>query len=126
MTERLICGLILIVAITQFLPILGLLGVDKLNAAYGITITDPNLEILMRHRAVLFGLLGAFIAFAAFTPAYQPLAFIAAAISLLSFFWLVWSVGDPNPSIKKLVMADVVAAITLIAAVLLYYLKKPL
>ena len=30
----------------------------------------------MRHRAVLFGLLGLFFIYAAFYPAYQPLAFV--------------------------------------------------
>lgn len=35
-------------------------------------VIEPNLEILMRHRAVLFGLIGAFMVFAAFKPGIGP------------------------------------------------------
>ena len=48
-----------------------------MQGLYGIPIDEPNLAILMRHRAVLFGLLGVFMLIAAFRPLYQPLALIA-------------------------------------------------
>ncbi len=124
MTDRILSGLILLVAITQFLPILGVLGVDKLNTAYGVSITDPNLEILMRHRAVMFGLLGTFIAYSAFRPDLQILGFIAAAISIGSFFWLAWSIDNYNPAIGKLIIGDIVATVGLVAAVILYFFKN--
>lgn len=124
MAERIICGLMLVVALTQFLPVLGVMGVDRLNMAYGISISDPNLEILMRHRAVLFGLLGLFIGYAAFTPALQPMAFIAAALSIFSFFWLAWSVGDFNLAIRKIVIGDVIATVALMTALALYLTRK--
>lgn len=40
-----------------------------------------GLEILMRHRAVLFGLLGAFLIFAAFKRAYQTVAYLGGFFS---------------------------------------------
>jgi hypothetical protein len=49
-----------VVGIIHQLPLTGVLSVSRLQVLYGVTITDPNLEILMRHRAVLFGILGAF------------------------------------------------------------------
>ena len=62
MVERAISGLLLVVAVIHLLPIAGFVGVDRLGSLYGIEITDRNLEIMMRHRAILFGILGAFIA----------------------------------------------------------------
>ena len=38
---------------------------------FGIALDEPNLQILMRHRAVLFGLLGALLVAAAFIPALR-------------------------------------------------------
>ena len=82
MYERLIAGLILVIAVIHLLPLSGFFGVERIAALYDIKIDDANVEILMRHRAILFGILGVFFVYAAFTPAVQPLAFVAAFISL--------------------------------------------
>jgi membrane protein DedA with SNARE-associated domain len=76
----------------------------------------------MRHRAILFGLLGIFLAYTAFKPALQPMAFFAAFISISSFFYLTYSIGEYNSAIKKVVIADFIAAICLALAVIFYVL----
>ncbi|MEH6405587.1 MAG: hypothetical protein V7750_19605 [Sneathiella sp.] len=124
MYERIITGLMLVVATIHILPIIGFVGIDRLAALYEIKINDGNLEILMRHRAVLFGILGGFLAYAAFTPSNQPLAFLAAGISLLSFLFLTFSVGEFNDAIQKVVIVDIVALVCLFGAIVLYFLKK--
>jgi hypothetical protein len=124
MYERIITGLMLVVAVIHLLPISGFFGVEQLTSLYGIEITDGNLKILMRHRAMLFGILGGFFAFAAFKPAIQPIAFLAAFISVASFFFLCFSVGEFNDAIRKVVIADVVASVSLLAAIVLYLVKS--
>ena len=124
MYECIFSGLLLVVAVIHLLPISGFFGVVRLASLYGITITNADLEILMRHRAMLFGVLGAFFAYAAFNPAVQPIAFIVAFVSLASFFYLSFSVGDFNDSIRKVVIADVVALSCLCVAILLYFIKS--
>ena len=124
MVERAISGLMLVVAVIHLLPITGFFGVDRLASLYGIEITDGNLEILMRHRAILFGILGAFFAYAAFNPALLPMAFIAAFASLASVFFLSLSVGDFSDSIRKVVVADVVASVCLMGSIVLYVVKN--
>ena len=113
--------MLLIVAIIHLLPVSGFISTERLSALYGFSIEGPNLEILMRHRAVLFGLLGAFFVYAAFNTAVQPLAFIAAFLSISSFFYLAWAVGDYNSAIATVVKADIIAALSLVVAVVLYY-----
>jgi len=107
---------LVVAAIIHIIPLMGVLGNDRLNTMYAITVTDPNLSILMRHRAVLFGILGFFLLFAAFMPAYQTAALVAGWISVLSFFALAWSIGSYNPSIQRIVNGDVIALVSLIAA----------
>jgi len=124
MYERIITGLILVVAVIHLLPIGGFFSVERLASLYEIKIIDGNLEILMRHRAILFGLLGGFLAFAAFTPTNQPLAFLAASISVASFFFLTFSVGEFNEAIFKIVVADIVATVCLLGAIVLYVIKR--
>jgi hypothetical protein len=105
---------LVIVAVIHLLPLSGVVGVHKLELLYGTPIMDPNLEILMRHRAVLFGLLGMFFLFAAFRPQLQVAAFLLGFISVLSFLWLAWSVGGYNAHIGRVFAADIVALVALV------------
>ncbi len=57
--------------------------------------------ILMRHRAVLLGLVGGLTSLAAFLPQYQNIAFAAGFISVLSYIWLMMSVGGANPQLQR-------------------------
>jgi len=123
MYEGAITALMLVVAAIHLVPISGFLGAQRLSALYGIDVASADLEILMRHRAVLFGILGVFFAYAAFTPAVQPIAFVAAAASLASFFFLAFSASEISPPIRKIVIGDVVAAVCLIGAIILYLVK---
>ena len=86
MSERVITAALLLVALIHLLPIGGAFSAPKLSSLYGVVIDDPNLEILMRHRAVVFGLLVLLFAYAAFNPATQTLAFSIGLVSVLSFF----------------------------------------
>lgn len=104
---------LIIVAIIHLLPLSGVLGSERLSALYGISLDDANLVILMRHRAVLFGLLGCFLLFAAFRPPLQLLAFIAAFASVVSFLWLAWSAGNYNAEVGRVFAADLIALASL-------------
>lgn len=63
--EKVVTGLLMLVGIIHLLPSFGVLWVEHLAALYGVSLGDANHEILMRHRAVLFGLLGIFSMYAA-------------------------------------------------------------
>jgi hypothetical protein len=115
--EKVVTALLVLVGIIHLLPLSGVLGAERLSALYGTPLNEPNLEILMRHRAVLFGLLGAFMVYAAFKPSLQPLAFLAGFLSVVSFIALAWSVGGYNEAIRRVVVADIVAVLALFIAV---------
>jgi hypothetical protein len=112
-------GLIL-AGIIHLLPLSGVLGAERLAALYGFPLGDPNLLILMRHRAVLFGLLGLFLVVSAFRPALQPAAFVAGMVSVVSFLVLAWSVGGYNAQVHRVVVADLVALVALVVGGLAY------
>ena len=120
MRQNLITALMLVVAFIHLVPLVGFFGAGRLSSLYGIESDSPDLEILMRHRAVLFGILGTFFAYAAFNPPLQPIAFAGAALSLAGFFYLAFSVGGYGAPIRKVVVADLIAALCLTAAIALY------
>jgi hypothetical protein len=110
-----------VVGIIHLLPLTGVLGVSHLQSLYGVTIDDPNLEILMRHRAVLFGILGAFQIYAAFRPGLQLAALIAGAVSVISFLVIAGMVGGYNAGIARVVTADIVAVVCLLVGAFAYW-----
>ena len=114
--EKVVTGLLVLVGIIHLLPVSGVLGVKRLAALYGVSLGEPNLEILMRHRAILFGLLGLFLIYAAFQPALQLIAIVAGVISVVSFIAIAFSVGGYNDAIRKVVIADIIATVGLVAA----------
>jgi hypothetical protein len=113
----LVSGTLVVVAIIHLLPLYGVLSSAQLTSLYGLEFDEPNLEILMRHRAVLFGLLGGLLLFAAFRPALQLIAFVAGFVSVLSFLYLAWSVGGYNAKIGHVFAADILALICLVIGV---------
>ncbi len=116
----LVSAMLVVVAIIHLLPLSGVLGGERLAALYGLSFNDPNLAILMRHRAALFGLLGLFLLFAAFRPQFQAIAFIAGFVSVVSFLWLAWSVGGYNTQVAGVFTADIVALTCLIIGFVAY------
>jgi hypothetical protein len=118
-----IAGLMLVVAGIHLLPASGFLGRRQLQKLYGVEIEKPELEILMRHRAILFGILGGFFAYAAFEPAVQPLAFVAASVSVGSFLYLAISVGSYGPEVRQVIFVDLIAAGCLLAAITPFVLR---
>jgi hypothetical protein len=122
--DKAITGILIILGLLHLLPVVGVVGPDKLAAMYGVTLRDPNLVILMRHRAILFGLLGAFVVYAAFVPAVQPLAFVAVGVSMVTFVLIAYSVGSYNEAIKKVALSDVMGSVLLLVAVGLYVVKS--
>lgn len=118
--KYLVSAMLIVVGVIHLLPLSGVLGSERLASLYGLSFTEPNLEILMRHRAVLFGLLGAFLIFAAFKPAFQTAAFIGGFVSVVAFLYLAWSVGGYNAQVGRVFIADVVALVCLIAGSLVH------
>ena len=50
--RHIVSAALILVAIIHLLPLAGVLGSERLASMYGITVDDPDLLILMRHRAV--------------------------------------------------------------------------
>ena len=122
--QKMITLLFLVAGIIHLMPITGVFGPDKLNTLYGLSFNEPNLQILMRHRAILFGLLGSLLVYAAFRPEIQIIALIGGLLSATSFLVIAWSTGGYNEAITKIVIADVVATVSLLIAALLLAMHK--
>ena len=114
MLENVTIAMLLVVAAIHLMPAVGFVGRSILTKLYGIEIESPDLEVLMRHRSALFGILGSLFAYAAFHPPTRPVAYAAAAASLATFFYLAATVPGTTPAIRKIVLADLIATAALV------------
>jgi hypothetical protein len=74
---------------------------------------------MLRHRAVLFGLLGAFMLWAAAEPALQRAALWAGSASVASFLLLARRARPLSAQLARIARADGIALPLLLAALLL-------
>ena len=118
--QYLVAVMLAVVGVIHLLPLSGALGIERLTSLYGLEFSDPSLVILMRHRAVLFGLLGLFMIVAAFRRSMQPAAFIGGFASVVSFLYLALSTDAYNAQLERVVVADTVALICLFIGLAAY------
>ena len=123
MSKAITCGLLL-VGLINFLPVIGVLSAQKIEAAYGLAAMGSDLEILLRHRALLFGIIGGFVIYAAFVPQFQIVAMVMAAFSMVGFLLLAALVGEHNAAIHKVFLADVIGVVILLVASVLKFIES--
>jgi hypothetical protein len=118
--EHIISAILVVTGLINLFPLIGVFSSDRLYSLYGLVIKDPNLLILMSHRAVLFGLLGLFLIVASWIKEFQVAASIAGLISMLSFVILEKVIGEYNSFINKVVWIDIFASLGLLSALAIY------
>ncbi len=111
--KRLVFAILLAVGALNLFPIVGSISAEQIFGLYGTAVGDPNLLILMRHRAIMLGLLGAFLVYSAFNSSVRTVACIAGITSMLSFVFLAYSSGDFGDEIRKVVLVDIAGSIAL-------------
>ena len=122
MTSLLISGTLLLTGGIHLLPVSGVLGPSHLQSLYGLSFLshEPNLLLLLRHRAVLFGILGCFQIASVFKKEWRAAALMGGLVSMASFVILTgsdaFSSGKFNPAIRRVWLIDVISSIALTIA----------
>lgn len=109
-----VLGLALAGAI-HLLPLPGLLGAAMLERLYGVALEDPALVLLLRHRALLFGLLGVGLVVSIVRRAWRGPMIVAGLISAGAFLLLAWPL-ELGTALQRVVIADVLALLALAIA----------
>lgn len=112
--QILVTILFLLAALINLAPVTGVVSAERLQALYGIPIEGPDLEILMRHRAILFGIVGVFLVVAAFHPPTRNLALVVGLVSMVSYIIVALGVGGYNASLQRIVWVDVAGIVFLV------------
>lgn len=119
--ETFIVAILLAVGAINALPAIGMVSGARLQALYDISLTDHNLLVLLRHRALLFGLLGGAVLASVFLPAWRLPAMAAALISMVSFLALAWPPEAASASLRKVFWIDAALSLALLPALVLQW-----
>jgi hypothetical protein len=107
-----------VAAVINLLPVSGVLGPSWLKSLYGLEIVSSDLEILLRHRALLFGIVGTLLLLSVFRPALRATALGVGATSMVSFIVVALIVGGYSPAIGKIIMVDIIGLLALVPTAL--------
>jgi hypothetical protein len=116
---------LLVAGIVHLLPLPGVLGAPALQRLYGLAVTGPDLAILLQHRAVLFGVLGVFMLVAVVQPSLRVPASWVGLASAAAFVAVAWQIGGYNDAIRRVVIADVVVCVLLVAGLVAEWATRP-
>ncbi len=111
-----IIGGFLVAALINLLPVAGIMSAPQLEKTYGVHLSGADLAILMRHRAVLFGVVGGLLAAAAFMPSLRIVAFSAGMLSMVSFLIFQALEGGGNGALARVAYVDYVGIAALAIA----------
>jgi len=116
MLRKTTAALFVIVGLINVAPVVGLHGKSTLESAYAISITSPEMLLLIRHRAVFFGIVGGLLLVAAFRPESRGVAAVSGFISMFSFILMVMASESLAPEYIKLARIDSVGILALALA----------
>ena len=95
----------------------------KITDSYGIDIPDSNYELLLRHRAILLGLIGGYMIYSSISKKNYTSAVILGLISMISFLVLYYLIGNINLELYKVMKFDILAIVILLIGFALFKLK---
>jgi hypothetical protein len=85
-----------------------------LRALYAVDVVGADFLLLMRHRAVLLGLLGLLLVGAAFRPQLHRVAIVGGIASMMGLLLLALPLAVHNEAIVEIFWADTRATILLV------------
>lgn len=116
-------ALLLLVGLIHLLPVSAVLGGEWLSRLYGFRPETPDLSILLRHRAVLFAIVGGVLIAAAFHAPWRGLALVVGGVSVVSFLILALLEGGGSASIQRVFRVDLLALLALTVVAILHRVR---
>jgi hypothetical protein len=120
-----ISALYVLAGLIKLMPLLGVLGAERLRTLYQMRFEGADLLLLMQHRAALFGIVGGLLLVAAFRPALRAVAATVGLISAVSFLLLALPLQEHSAALQRVFWADVVVTLALLAALWLSRVQRP-
>jgi hypothetical protein len=106
-------------------PLVGVLGSNSLDKLYGIQIHDNNVLLMLRHRAVLFGIVGSILSISVLHKPTRRIGYFVGLSSMSSYLALTLLEADSlTDKIQRVFWIDLVGTIWLGTAAIVSHLMS--
>ena len=119
---KLVPGLFWVLALVHMVPMIAAIMPSQITKLYGIVPDDKTQIVLLQHRALLLGLVGAACGLAAHNESIRWPVLIGAVISMTSFIAFCLVHDQMGGALRKIALVDLVALP--VAAILFYLLMR--
>ena len=116
--------ILFLAGVVNFIPSLLTFFPERISNSYGIVLAGADLELLLRHRAVMFGIIGGLMIYSALKKKYYAMAVSVGLISMVSFLILYFLIGGVNQELGKVMQIDAGATLLLIIGFVLFKIKQ--
>jgi hypothetical protein len=97
-----------VVGAIHLMPVAPVFVPETLTRLYGVAPGDTTLLVLLRHRALLFAIVGLLCLWASWWAPVRPAALLAAAINVVGFLGFYVLYGSPS-ALRVIAIADLIA-----------------
>jgi hypothetical protein len=116
--------ILLVTGLVHLLPFSLAFFANRIPNSYGVSISNPNMQLLLRHRAFLFGIIGFGLIFSAIKKKYYLAASLVGLVSMVSFICLYYWIGDINAQLQSVMWVDMLVGAVLLLVTVLYYRRS--
>lgn len=111
-----VTAVLAVAGVVHMLPATGAVGARSLARLYDVEVEDPDVVLLLRHRAVLFVVVGAILLAGALEASFTTPALAVGLASTTSFLVLARLGPAPNRALRRVAAIDVPLALALTVA----------
>ena len=110
--------------IGHLLPVAGVVSAQRLSSMYGVAVHGADMTLLLRHRAVLFLIVGGLALLGAWREELRRLALVVLVLSAGSFVLLAVIEGPVNARLVRVVRADLLMVLLGVPALVAHWLLR--
>jgi hypothetical protein len=114
-------AILVVIGVMTASPIITALNPNGITSLYNVTFEDDAVLLLVRHRQVMLGVLGAALVYGAFFYHLRMRVITAAVFSKLAFIGLCITTPDLTQGIQRVIYFDAISIVLLLIAAVIFW-----
>lgn len=113
-------AILVVIGVITASPVITALNPNGITSLYNVAFKDDAVLLLVRHRQVMLGVLGAALVYGAFFYHLRIVVITAAVVSKLAFIGLCITTPNLTPGIQRVIYFDAVSVVLLLIAAVIF------
>jgi hypothetical protein len=120
LSRNAVMAILVIIGVITTSPVITALNPNGITSLYDVVFEDDAVLLLVRHRQVMLGVLGAALVYGAFLYHLRMMV-IAAAVSKLAFIGLCMTTPELTQGIQRIIYFDAMSIVLLLIAAIIFW-----